>query len=188
MRWSDHTNFQGMHAQYLSASKSHWINYDDDKFDYIFATQRAAQRGTELHAFAAMAIRLRQKLRADGTTLSRYVNDAIGFQMRPEQPLVYSANAFGTADAIVFRKRKLRIFDLKTGAMAASFRQLKVYVALFCLEYGENPFDIEIEMRIYQNDDFRVEIADPDEIVRIREKIKYFDRRIQEMRREEDES
>jgi hypothetical protein len=177
-----------MHAQYLSASKPHWLNYDDDKFDYIYTTNRAAQRGSELHVFAAMAIRLGIKLRGDGTTLSRYVNESIGFRMRPEQPLVYSTNAFGTADAIAFRSRKLRISDLKTGAMAASFRQLKVYAAFFCLEYGENPFDIEIELRIYQNDDVRVERADPDEITRIMQKIKYLDRRIIEMRREEDES
>jgi hypothetical protein len=160
-----------MHAQYLSASKPHWLNYDDDKFDYIYTTNRAAQRGSELHVFAAMAIRLGIKLRGDGTTLSRYVNESIGFRMRPEQPLVYSTNAFGTADAIAFRSRKLRI-----------------YAAFFCLEYGENPFDIEIELRIYQNDDVRVERADPDEITRIMQKIKYLDRRIIEMRREEDES
>lgn len=184
MLWANHSAFRGQHALMLSASKYHWINYDDDKFDRIFVMQLAAQRGTELHEFAAEAIRLGIKLRGDGTTLSLYVNDAIGFQMRPEQTLVYSDNAFGTPDAIAFRKKVLRIHDLKTGLMATSFTQLKCYAALFCLEYLEKPFDIKIILRIYQNDDFREEIADPHEIMNIMQKYKYFDKRIAELRKE----
>jgi hypothetical protein len=32
-----------------------------------------------------------------------YVNDAIGYQMTPEQPIYYSENCVGTADAISFK-------------------------------------------------------------------------------------
>lgn len=148
--------------------------------------QLAAQRGTEMHEFAARAIKLGIPLRNNGTTLSLYVNHAIGFRMRPEQTLMYSNNAFGTPDAIAFRKKKLRIHDLKTGQALTSFTQLKCYAALFCLEYLENPFQIEIELRIYQDNDFRIEIADPDEIMHIMQKYKYFDKRIDQLR-EEDE-
>jgi hypothetical protein len=85
-----------------------------------------------------------------------YVNDAIGFKMRPEQPLYYSEYCFGTADAISFKEKDsfLRIHDLKTGIkVPAKLTQLEVYAALFCLEYDVRPIDIEIELRIYQFDD-----------------------------------
>lgn len=187
MRWLDHSNYSGQHALHLSASKYHWINYDDDKFDRIFVMQQAARRGTEIHELAAKLIKLGVPLRNNGTTLSLYVNDAIGYRMRPEQTLVYSQNAFGTADAIAFRKKRLRIHDLKTGTALTSFTQLKCYGALFCLEYLENPFNITIELRIYQNDEFRVEEADPDEIMHIMQKYKYFDKRIDLLREEDDQ-
>lgn len=170
----------------LSASKYHWINYDDDKFDRIFVMQMAAQRGSELHELAAKLIKLGVPLRQNGTTLSMYVNDAIGYRMRPEQILVYDNNSFGTPDAISFRKKLLRIHDLKNGFALTSFTQLKCYAALFCLEYLENPFNIETELRIYQNDNVRIEKADPDEIVHIMEKYKYFSRRIDQLREEEE--
>jgi hypothetical protein len=62
--------------------------------------------------------------------------------------------------------------------------QLKVYVALFCLEYRFRPFDISMEMRIYQNDDIRVEEADPDEIVHVMETIKLHDKRLRTLKEE----
>jgi hypothetical protein len=170
----------------LSASKYHWINYDDDKFDRIFVMQQAAARGSELHDLAAKLIRLGVPLRNNGTTLSSYVNDAIGYRMRPEQPLVYDNNAFGTPDAIGFRKKMLRVHDLKTGLALTSFTQLKCYAALFCLEYLENPFNIKTELRIYQNDDIRVEEADPDEIMHIMQRYKYLSKRIDQLREEEE--
>lgn len=60
-----------------------------------------------------------------------YVNDAIGFKMTPEQPLFYSENCFGTADAISYRNKLLRIHDLKTGLIPAHMEQLMIYAALF---------------------------------------------------------
>lgn len=187
MRWSKHSVYQGQHATHLSPSKYHWLNYDDDKFDRIYVMQQAASRGSRLHALAAELIDLKVPLRQNGTTLSMYVNDAIGYNMKPEQMLVYSQNAFGQADAIGFRKKFLRIHDLKTGLMLSSFKQLECYAALFCLEYLEDPFKIKMELRIYQNDDIRVHIPDPDDIKHIMERYKYLDRRLFMLREEDEE-
>ena len=92
----------------------------------------------------------RDVLLTDG--FKNYVNDAIGFQLTPEQALVYSENCFGWADAISFSENKhlLRIHDLKTGLTPASMKQLEIYAALFCLEYKKRPGEIDIELAIYQ--------------------------------------
>jgi hypothetical protein len=150
----------------------------------VYLNNLAAQRGTELHAFAHEAIRLGIKLPRNTSTLNMYVNDAIGYRMTPEQILFYSDNCFGTADAISFRRNVLRISDLKTGANETNERQLEVYAALFCLEYGFKPFEISTELRIYQNNEIRVYDGDPDIIVHIMEKIKIFDKRITALRME----
>ena len=115
-----------------------------------------------------------------------FINDAIGYRMKSEQVLFYSYYCFGTADAIGFRGNRLRIFDLKTGLkVKASMDQLKIYAALFCLEYAHDPHDIDIELRIYQFDEVRAEIGDPDEIMHIMDTIVRFDKRIEELSREE---
>lgn len=173
----------GMHA-FLSPSKPSWLNYDEDKLDRVFTTAMAAQRGTELHAFAFEAIRLGIKLPDTPKTLNMYVNDAIGYRMIPEQILYYSENCFGTADAIAYRNEELLVHDLKTGINPTSENQLLIYCALFCLEYKVNPFSIKMTLRIYQNDQIREYVGDPDEVMHIMEKIKLFDRRISELRLE----
>lgn len=184
MRFNTHSNLVGQHA-FLSASQYSWINYNDEKLDARFTAAMAAKRGSDLHAFACEAIRLGIKLPETQTTLSLYVNDAIGFRMEPEQVLYYSDNCFGTADAISFRNNKLRIADLKTGLGVTSEHQLEVYAALFCLEYNFKPFDLEeIDLRIYQSDECREYEGDPDSIMHIMEKIKSFDKRIMAMRLE----
>jgi hypothetical protein len=114
-----------------------------------------------------------------------YVNDALGYKMKPEQVLYYSENCFGTPDAISFRKNTLRIHDLKTGVTLTSEKQLEVYAALFCLEYKYKPFDITIELRIYQNDEVRIYDVDPTVITYIMDKIISFDKRIAAIRQEE---
>jgi hypothetical protein len=98
--------------------------------------------------------------------------------------IYYSDNCFGTADCIAFRRGVLRIHDLKTGSLIASEHQLEAYAALFCLEYQIKPFEIEIELRIYQNDEVRIYEADPDLIFHIMDKIITFDRRINSIRQE----
>jgi hypothetical protein len=177
MIFNKHSELVGKHA-FLSASKYHWLNYDDDKLERVFSAAMTAQRGTELHAFAHEAIRLGVKLPTRRTTLNMYVNDAIGYRMTCEQMLFYSPNCFGTADTIAFRRNKLRVHDLKNGVNPTSEKQLEIYAALFCLEYKFKPHSIEIELRIYQNDEVRIYEADPDSIAHIMDKIVTFDKMI----------
>jgi hypothetical protein len=181
MIFNKHSNLEGQHA-FLSASKYHWINYDEDKLDRTYHTFLATQRGTELHAFACQCIKLGIKLPKVKKTLNMYVNDTIGYKMDPEQVLYYSDNCFGTADAISFRNNFLRINDLKTGETATSMYQLEIYTALFCLEYGVKPLDIGIELRIYQSDDVFIHVPDVDDILHIMDKIIVFDKRIEKIK------
>lgn len=183
MRFRDHSNLAGSHAL-LSPSNYHWVNYDDHKLDAKVHASFAARRGTELHELAQRMIRLGIKLPMTSQTLNLYVNDCIGYRMTPEQTLFYSPNCYGTADAIGFRQMRLRISDLKTGLNQASIKQLEVYSALFCLEYEVKPVDIEMELRIYQNDEVQIFEGDPIEVTRIMSKIVDFDRRINELRME----
>lgn len=183
MIFNEHSELEGRHA-FLSASKYHWINYDEEKMEETFRKALAATQGTILHNFAAQAITLGIKLPRSPKTMNLYVNDAIGFRMSPEKILYYSNNAFGTADAISFRKGLLRIHDLKTGVSPTSVHQLEVYAALFCLEYRVKPAEIDIELRIYQNDDVVVYSPGVDDITHIISKIITFDKRIELMRAE----
>ena len=115
-----------------------------------------------------------------------YVNDAIGYRMTPEQPLYYSENCFGTADAIAFRDGFLRIHDLKTGVTPTHIEQLIVYAALFCLEYRTKPSDIEVELRIYQNDEVLIHNPEVDEIAPVIDKIISFDKLLKQIKAEEE--
>ncbi len=184
MNFNKHLALEGQHA-FLGASKYHWINYSESKVKEAYSNYIAAQRGTELHAFAAQCIRLGQKLPKSRKTLNLYVNDAIGYKMTPEQILYFSDNCFGTADAISFRDRKLRIHDLKTGVTPAHMEQLEIYAALFCLEYKTKPSDIDIELRLYQSDEVLVHIPEADDIMTIIDKIISFDKIISKIREQE---
>lgn len=184
MIFNKHVNLEHDHA-FLSPSQWHWLNYDDARFDDRFRTKQAAEMGTRLHEFAAEAIRLGIKLPKNGSTLSTYVNDGIGFGMNPEQILYYSDNCFGTADTLSFKANKLRIHDLKTGRVPASHNQLLIYAAIFCLEYNFDPSTIRIETRIYQSDDVRIKRPTPEEITSIMAKIVYFDERLQNLRKQD---
>lgn len=176
--FNNHSGLAGKHA-FLSPSTFSWLNYDDQKLEARFHAVMAARRGSDIHAFAHEAIRLGLKLSRANQALSTYVNDAIGYKMRCEQILYYSDNCYGTADTICFRRGKLRIHDLKTGITHTSEKQLEIYAALFCLEYGVDPFEIEIELRIYQRDDIRVFEPTPESIIYIMEKINVFDQQIE---------
>ena len=183
MNFKKHSDLEGRHA-FLSASKYHWINYDEEKLSDTYLKYLATQRGTELHAFACQCIRLGVKLPRTRKTLNMYVNDAIGYKMTPEQPLYYSENCFGTADAISFNKNLLRIHDLKTGVSPTSMHQLEIYAALFCLEYRKQPQDIDMELRIYQSGEVYVHEPPSDDILGIMDKIILFDKRIDEIEME----
>lgn len=179
--FNSHSNLAGQHA-FLSPSDYHWINYDDDKLDRVWHTKMAARKGTRLHELAQRLIQEGVKLPDDNRTLNQYVNDAIGFFMEPEVTLYYSPNCFGHADCAIFRNNKLRIHDLKTGLNDASMVQLRVYAAIFCLEYRVSPANIDIELRIYQNDSVIVESPEKHDIFYIMDKIITFDQRINELR------
>lgn len=185
MIFNSHYNLEGQHA-FLGASKYHWINYDADKLANTYMNFKAAQRGTEFHEFAAQCIRLGQKLPKSKKTINMYVNDAIGYRMTPEQVLYYSDNCFGTADAICYRDRILRIHDFKSGEVKAHMEQLMIYAALFFLEYKFKPADIDVELRIYQSDDIDCCVPAVDEIVPIMDKIVSFDKILNKIQRRED--
>lgn len=108
-------------------------------------------------------------------TVRSYVNDAIGFRMKPETVVAYSDRFFGTTDALIFSNNLLRIHDLKTGATPAHIEQLLAYDALYCLEYGVNPSSIQHELRIYQGDDILVANPTGDDIRPFMDKIITFD-------------
>lgn len=183
MLFNNHKNLEGCHA-FLSASQYHWINYDKEKLVDRYKNRLATLRGTELHEYAANAIRLGIKQAKSRKTLNMYINDAIGFNMKPEQVLYYSINCFGTADSISFRNNKLRIHDLKTGETPASMMQLMIYAAIFCLEYNIRPGDIEIELRIYQFDDIVIHNPTAEEIAPIMDIIIEFDKVIENVKQE----
>lgn len=181
MRFNNHYHIEGKHA-FLSASKYSWLNYDLDKLEKAYNRHQAKVRGTRLHDLAAEAIALGVKMPRNNNTFNAYVNDAIGFRMDTEKVLYYSEYCFGTADAISFRKSKLRIHDLKTGVTPTKIDQLLIYAALFCLEYGIPPNDIYIELRIYQNDEVIKCVPEAEEVMIVMEQIKEFSKFITDLR------
>lgn len=186
MRWNKHSALEGTHS-FMSASKYHWINYDDEKFIESYKTYRAAEQGTLDHAFAALCIERRQKLpNRPKNTLAMYVNDSIGYLMKPEVLLYYSDNCYATTDAISFMDNHLQIHDLKTGKIPAHIEQLIVYAALFCLEYDKAPGSITIELRIYQNDDILICRPEANDILPVMDKIVYFDKMLKKIQKSEE--
>ena len=179
MIWHNHSKDvkEGDHA-FLGASTYSWLNYDKEKLILVYENAKAKERGTELH---------KQRLRRTKQTLNMYVNDAIGFDMRPEQVLYYSKHIFGTTDAISFKKDFLRIHDLKTGSTKASLHQLEIYAALFCLEYDIKPGAIQMELRIYQNDDIIYGNPQAEDILPIMDKAVSFNKILNELEDEYDE-
>ena len=184
MIWHNYSYLKDRHA-FLGASKYHWINYDDDKLIDTYKKNLAVKKGTVMHDLAARLIKVKQKLPNAKKTFNMYVNDAIRFKMTPEQILFFSHNCFGTADAISFQDNLLRIHDLKTGQNKAHIEQLLVYAALFCLEYNHNPADIDIELRIYQNNEIWECKPTPEELLPVMDKIIRFDKMIEQIKEEE---
>lgn len=183
MRFNKHLNLQGEHA-FLSPSKYHWIHYTPDRLIERWTADQAAAYGTAQHEYAHREIN-EGRLSSLVGTVGLYINDALKYRMTCEQVLYYSENCFGTADTIAFRYKTLRIHDLKTGYTPASVHQLEVYAALFCLEYGVNPFDIKMELRIYQDNEVLVYDAEPEDVEFIMQRIQEFDKLITHRRLEE---
>jgi len=186
MNFNDHSVLEGQHA-FLSASKYQWVNYEPEKIEHAYSKVLAAQKGTILHKYAADSINLKQKLANLKLSLNAYVNDAIGYRMTPEQILWYSNNAFGTVDAISFRDEKLRIHDLKTGSSPVSIKQLEIYAALFCLEYHQQPKNIDMELRIYQSSEIIVHIPEWRSVYDIMQKIIAYDKIIVRLKSESED-
>ena len=188
----------GSHA-ILSPSKSSWTNYDNQEklYDLVCASY-AQEIGTLLHQLAATAIQYKVKIPKVAarpiillwllankiprgiintdkyvSNFVSYVNDAIGFDMEPEVVLKYTDNAYGTADAIRFndKKMELRIHDYKSGTTKPCLRQLEVYAAYFCLEYHIKPKDLQIELRIYWQNEVIVGQPTAADIVPLIDKI-----------------
>ena len=199
----------GSHA-ILSPSKYGWTNYEDtDKLFDMVCSSYAQTIGTLLHRLAAVAIKYKVRipkiaarpmillwLLANGIprgiidiekyvpNFVAYINDSIGFDMVAEQPLKFSENAYGTADAIRFNEKKmhLRIHDYKSGITKPCLRQLEVYAAYFCLEYHIQPKDISIELRIYWNDEIITGLPTAADIVPLIDKIITFDNFIKSLK------
>lgn len=180
MKFNKHTNLEGLHAPF-GASKSSWLRYDDNKAIEYLQNARAAEMGTILHQWASDTIKLGIKQPRTKKTIYSYVNDAIGFKMDTEVVLFYSDYFFGTADAITFRNGVLRIHDLKTGVTPAKMEQLEIYAALFCLEYKVKPGEIEMELRIYQNDEILVANPTAEDILPIMDKIVHLNKILEQM-------
>lgn len=207
MNFFEHTDLRGKHAL-LAPSQPHWLEYSEDELARKFVSNYAQTMGTLLHELAETLIENKIKLKKTDRNVvlvhllqngvpraaidmdriynnfMTYVNDAIGFRLTPEQPLVYSEYCFGTADAISFRNMRLRIHDYKSGTTPAKIEQLLVYAALFCLEYKQKPGEIEMELRIYQNDEIIHHEPTAEEIVPIMDRIIHSDRILREMNEE----
>lgn len=181
--WHVHTEREPDHA-FLSPSQHSWTNYDMDKLRNRWHNEKAKERGTALHQFASDAINLGIMLADTTQTINMFVKDVIGYGMKSEFKLRYSSHCYGTADAISFDGHTLKIFDLKTGFVPASMIQLKIYAAIFCLEYNYIPSRIDMELRIYQSDEVIIEIPDPMEIKLLMQHIRKCSKELDKLEQE----
>lgn len=187
MNFANHSKLEGFHAPF-SPSQSSWLRYDDDKLVEVYKNKKASEMGTRLHEWAKTTIDLGIKQPRSKKTIYAYVNDAIGYRMSTEVILFYSERFFGTADAISFRDGMLRIHDLKTGKSGKiedHIEQLKVYAALFCLEYKVKPGDIEIELRLYKQDEVLIHHPTAEDILQIMDTIVHFNKILEKIDNEE---
>ena len=74
---------------------------------------------------------------------------------------------------------------MKTGTIPAKIEQLEIYAALFCLEYEIDPKQIDMELRIYQNDEILVHEPDNKKIKDIMTKIIRYTNILNKMREAE---
>lgn len=137
----------------FSPSERAWIRYSKEKIVAKVNQWDTVQRGVDLHALAAEAIRLQVQLSSENGVISQYVRDAITYDCEVEVPLSYSQYIYGTADALRFdfSTKTLYVFDLKTGKKEASTDQVLIYAAMWCLINNIDPYDIDFDLRIYSD-------------------------------------
>ena len=208
MIFNRHSELRGRHSLLAPSQSATWMHddYTEEQLFNRFQSRYAQDIGTYLHELAEILIRENVKLRKTDKNIvlihliqkgipraaidvdrlysnfMNYVNDAIGFRLTPEQPLYYSDNCFGTADAISFRNKFLRVHDYKSGKTPAKMEQLLCYAALFCLEYDVQPTSLEgCELRIYQNDEVIFHNPTPDEIIHAMEIVVDSDKYVNEV-------
>lgn len=187
MKFNDHTNLEGLHAPF-GPSQPSWLRYDDEKAIDVYSNKKASEMGTRLHLWAKETIDLGIKQPRSKKTIYAYVNDAIGFKMDTEVVLFYSERFFGTADAISFRNNFLRIHDLKTGKTGKAethMEQLMIYAALFCLEYKVKPSEIDMELRVYKNDEIIFLNPTAEDILPIMDKIVHLNKLLEKLDKED---
>lgn len=210
MTFNEHSKLEGLHA-FLGPSRPYWLGDDEEQIITRRVNAYSSDIGTLLHNVARKRIKHRFKLNKQEKrsvllelleggippgvvdvlpfddiflNLMTYVNDCIGFQMKPEVILYYSPICFGTADAIRFSDREnfLRIHDYKSGTVVkAHMEQLMVYAALFFLEYKKKPENVGMELRIYQANEVLFHNPTADDIRPIMDKIVAFDRIISQL-------
>lgn len=174
-----------------------------DLYDMVresYASKVAKDNGTKIHEIACKWIKLGRHLPKSRIalrtllwdeigkdsdfvddlvlqTLYMYVNDSIDEGMTPELGIKMSDDAFGTSDSIVLKKGThrdvLKIHDLKTGKTPAKMRQLFIYAAYFCYDYDIDPRSIDIECKIYQLGEVKVDSPDPEFIQFIIDSVKF---------------
>ena len=180
MNWKSYSGLTNTHA-FLSPSKHHWLNYTDEKLLESYKNHKRIVLGTRLHALASELIELARMQPPTADSFNAFVNDAIGYGMASEVILYYSPRCYGTADAIKFENKVLRIHDLKTGNAPGSMKQLLIYAALFCLDYEIDPLEIsEIFLRIYQNEEIIEMNPEPKDVFEVGRRIVYLDKLVEE--------
>lgn len=183
MNWKDYSGLSNTHA-FLSPSRYYWINYDDEKLLEAFRNHKRAALGTRLHKLAAELITLARIQPQNAESFNMFVNDGIGFGMTPEVLLYYSPRCYGTADAISFKDKVLRIHDLKTGdsqVPPGATKQVLIYAALFCLDYEISPLDLKsIILRIYQNGDVLEMLPEREKLLEMTRRIIEADKLLKE--------
>jgi hypothetical protein len=181
MIWKQYSHLRNTHA-FLSPSKHYWLNYSTDKLITTYENYRKVKLGTQYHSLAEQLISLAVRLPNTAATFNSFVNDAIGFRMKPEVVLYFSDNCYGTADAIAFHDGVLRIHDLKTGVSPGSMNQVLIYAGLFFLDYGIDPREVKnIHLRIYQNEEVLEYNPTVNDVLHIVEKIKEADKIIEDL-------
>ena len=180
MNFAKHLDLEGKHSPFSPSSPS-WLRYSENKAIDVYKNKKAAEMGSRLHMWAKETIDLGIKQPRSRKTLYSYINDAIGFNMSTEVVLYYSDRFFGTADAISFKNGLLRIHDLKTGKSGKiedHIEQLEIYAALFCLEYGVKPGEIDFELRVYKNDEVLIHKPSVEDIAPIMDQIVTLDKAV----------